>query len=261
MNMENTDILVIGSGLAGLVSALSAADEGRQVLILTKMESLLSGNTQYAQGGIIYKGIDDSPELLKKDIMEAGDGICWEPAVSRLAELGSKLVEEILIERCKVDFDKGNFNEFDLTAEGAHSEPRILHSKDNTGSTIHKAVIDEVLKHPNIKYLTNHTVVDLLTLSHHSKNSLDIYEKPACFGVFVLNNLTSKVFPIFSNQTILAAGGLGQIYKHTSNPAEATGDGIALAWRAGARCFNLQYIQFHPTTFYNDRDRKTAESL
>ena len=253
--MENIDILIIGSGLAGAVSALTAADEGRNVLIVTKMESLLSGNTPWAQGGIIYKGIDDSPEKLKKDIMEAGDGHCWEPAVEQLSNLGPKLVEDILINRCKVEFDLRSGNEFDLTAEGAHSEPRILHSKDLTGKAIQESVINELLTHPNIKVLTDHTVVDLLTLAHHSKNSLDIYEKPACFGAFILNNKTGKVFPVFSNQTILATGGLGQLYKHTSNPPEATGDGIALAWRAGTRCFNLQYIQFHPTTFYNDRDR------
>lgn len=253
--MENIDILVIGSGLAGCVAALSAADENKKVLMITKMESLLSGNTPWAQGGIIYKGIDDSPEKLKKDIMEAGDGHCWEPAVSQLAELGPKLVEDILIKRSKVEFDLRTSNEFDLTAEGAHSEPRILHSKDLTGKAIHEAVINEINIHPNIQVLLDHTVVDLLTLSHHSKNSLDIYEKPACFGAFVLNNKTGQVFPVFSNQTILATGGLGQIFKHTSNPIEATGDGIALSWRAGARCFNLQYIQFHPTTFYNDRDR------
>ncbi len=253
--MENIDILIIGSGLAGCVAALTAADEGSQVLIVTKMESLLSGNTTYAQGGIIYKGLNDSPEKLIKDTMEAGDGHCWKPAVEQLANLGPKLVEEILIKRSNVDFDLNSSKQLDLTAEGAHSEPRIIHSKDLTGKAIHEAIIKQVEIHPNIKVLLDHTVVDLLTLSHHSKISLDIYEKPACFGAFVLNNKTGQVFPIFANQTILATGGLGQIFKHTSNPIEATGDGIGLSWRAGARCFNLEYIQFHPTTFYNDRDR------
>jgi L-aspartate oxidase len=253
--MKSVDILVIGSGLAGIVSALTAADAGKKVLILSKMDSLLSGNTHYAQGGIIFKGVFDSPEKLEADIEKAGDGHCWPPAVKQLCELGPKLVEEILINRCNVDFDHKSNGNLDLTAEGAHSEHRIIHSKDKTGKAIHEAVISEMLKHPNIDYLLDHTVVDLLTLSHHSKNSLDIYEKPACFGAFVLNNLSGEVFPIFANQTILATGGLGQLYKHTSNPIEATGDGLALAWRAGARCFNLEYIQFHPTTFYNEHDR------
>ena len=253
--MLKTDILVIGSGLAGAVTAITAADLGRSVIIITKTEEILSGNTPYAQGGIIYKGIHDSTAKLKADIMEAGDGQCWEPAVDFLCELCPQLVKKILLDRCNVDFDKTKDNRFDLTAEGAHSEARILHKKDRTGESIQKSVIEQLISHPNIKVLTDHTAVDLLTLSHHSKDTLDIYKKPTCFGAFVLENKTGKVVPIFANKTILATGGVGQIYRHTTNPQEATGDGIALATRAGARCFNLQYIQFHPTTFYNERDR------
>lgn len=253
--MMKTEILVIGSGIAGCISAISAASLGKSVIIITKTKELLSGNTPWAQGGIIYKGIFDSKEKLKRDIMTAGDGHCWEIAVDQLCELGPKYVEEILIKRLNVDFDKNTDNELHLTAEGAHSEPRIIHSKDKTGLTIHQALINEINKHNNIKVLTDHTAVDLLTLSHHSVNSLDIYEKPACFGALVINNKNSKVFPIYANETILAAGGIGQIYMHTTNPPESTGDGIAMAWRAGARCFNLQYVQFHPTTFYGEKDR------
>lgn len=252
---KNTDILVIGTGLAGAIAAITAADRGSHVTIITKTPELLSGNTPYAQGGIIYKGHKDSKQKLKNDIMLAGDGHCWEPAVDQLCEFGFKLVNKLLIERFGVNFDRNEGDEFDLTAEGAHSEPRIIHSKDRTGEIIQKEVIKFLEKNPNIEILKDHTAVDLLTLSHHSKNTLDIYEKPACFGAFILDNKTSKIFPIFARETILATGGLGQIYFHTTNPPEATGDGIALAWRAGARCFNLQYIQFHPTTFYNERDR------
>lgn len=253
--MKKTDILVIGSGLAGITAAIAAADEGKQVLVITKLDTLLSGNTQYAQGGIIYKGLEDTPEKLAKDIHVAGVGHCWAPAVDQLCHLGPQLVDKYLIDRCNVDFDLFDGKRLDLTEEGAHSLPRIIHSKDKTGLSIHQAVIAELTKHPNINILTGHTVVDLLTLAHHSRNSVDIYEKPACFGVFVLDNESGDVYPIFAQHTILATGGLGQIYKHTSNPDEATGDGIAIAWRAGARCFNLQYIQFHPTTFYNQIDR------
>ncbi len=247
--MKQTDVLVIGSGLAGLTTALSAGDEGKKVLILTKLESLLSGNTQYAQGGIIYKGLNDSPEKLENDIEIAGDYHSYTPAVNQLAELGPTILEDYLIKRCKVPFDI-NGDHFDLTAEGAHSEHRIIHSKDKTGLSIHESVIQEVIKHPNIEIKTDTTVVDLLTLSHHSKNSKDIYKKPACFGVFALNNKSKEVYPILAQNTVLATGGIGQLFTHTSNPEEATGDGLALAWRAGARCFNLEYIQFHPTTFY-----------
>ncbi len=255
MTKNITEVLVIGSGLAGALAAIVAADLGRKVTIVTKTEELISGNTRYAQGGIIYRGTKDSPVKLKKDIMEAGAGHCWEPAVDLLCELGPKLVEEYLIERFQVDFDRDSHNELDLTKEGAHSVPRIIHSKDQTGQTIQESIAKQLLSHPNISIITNHTVIDLMTLSHHSTNSLDIYRKPACFGALALDNETGRVITIFAAKTILATGGLGQIYLHTTNPLEATGDGIALAWRAGARCFNLHYIQFHPTTFYNERDR------
>ncbi len=251
-----TDILIIGSGLAGATAALAAADEGKHVTLVTKTKELISGNTPYAQGGIIYKGLNDSPEKLKKDIMIAGDGHCWEVAVDQLVNMGPELVKNILIDRCHVDFDKHEKeNRLDLTAEGAHSEPRIIHSKDKTGKSIHVGVMEAVQNHPNIEVVTNHTAVDLLTLSHHSKNSLDIYEKPACFGAYILDNETETVVPVFASKTILATGGVGQIYLHTTNPKESTGDGIALAWRAGARCFNLQFIQFHPTTLYTAGER------
>lgn len=253
--MHKTDILVIGTGLAGAIAAITAADMGRKVTILTKMPELLSGNTPYAQGGIIYKGNTDSPEKLKKDIMIAGAGHSWEPAVDELVNKGPELVEEFLLNKFHIKFDKNKVDHLDLTAEGAHSEARIIHTKDNTGRNIQTAVIETLTAHPNIEFHTNRTIVDLLTLSHHSRNTLDIYKKPACFGAFVLNNETGEVYPLYSSKTILATGGLGQIYLHTSNPQESTGDGIALAWRAGARCFNLQYIQFHPTTFYGDRNR------
>lgn len=247
-------MLIIGTGLAGCIAALTAANNGIKVTLITKTKTMLSGNTPYAQGGIIYKGLDDSPLKLKQDIMKAGDGHCWEPAVDLLVNKGSALVKELLIDKYNVSFDKNGPEEYDLTAEGAHSQARIIHSKDKTGDSIHKKIISHVLKNKNIKVLTDHTAVDLLTNSHHSVKSIDIYKKPFCFGALVLDKLNSIVYPIFANNTILATGGLGRIYKHTTNPPESTGDGIALAWRAGARCLNLQYIQFHPTTLYNDRD-------
>jgi len=253
--MNQTDILVIGSGLAGAISAFVAAEKGAKVTIVTKTETLFGGNTPYAQGGIIYKGIHDSPEKLKEDILIAGDGHCREVAVDQLTQMGPQLVKDLLIDKFNVGFDKFDNDHLDLTAEGAHSEPRIIHSKDKTGEEIIKSVLQKIESHENIEILADHTVVDLLTLPHHSKNTLDIYEKPACFGVFVLDNKTGQVYPIYASQTILATGGLGQIFRHTTNPQESTGDGIAIAWRAGARCFNLQYVQFHPTTFYNERDR------
>jgi L-aspartate oxidase len=252
--MLKTELLIIGSGLAGSIAALTAAEQGKEVLLVTKTKTLIGGSTRHAQGGIIYKGMNDTPEKLKKDIMEAGDGHCWPPAVDLIANLGPRLVKELLIDKYSVDFDRNGPGDFDLTAEGAHSEPRIIHSKDRTGESIQKKIVTHIENNDKITVLTDHSIVDLLTTSHHSKNSLDIYKKPACFGAFLLDHKSGKVFPVFANNTILATGGLGQIFMHTTNPPEATGDGISIAWRAGARCFNLQYIQFHPTTLYNDRD-------
>lgn len=254
-NIYKTEFLVIGSGLAGCIAAITAADLGKHVTLLTKTDKLISGNTPWAQGGIIYKGINDKPEKLKKDILIAGDGHSWEQAVDQLVELGPGLVKELLIDRYGVDFDKNDIGELHLTEEGAHSEPRILHSKDRTGLAIHEAIAKHVLNHNNIEIIQNHTAVDLLTLSHHSVNSLDIYKKPACFGALVIDNNSGKVSPFYAEKTILATGGLGQLYLHTTNPEESTGDGIALSWRAGARSFNMEYIQFHPTTLYSDHER------
>jgi L-aspartate oxidase len=250
-----TDILVIGCGLAGAVASIIAADNGKNVVIITKTEQVLSGNTPHAQGGIIYKGIDDTPEQLAKDVMTAGAGHCWEPAVMQLAALGPQLVEKLLFGRFNVDFDKDG-EQLDVTKEGAHSLRRIIHCKDTTGNHIQQAVLSTLVNHPNITILTNHIAVDLLTLSHHSKNSVDIYKHPACFGAIVFDMQQEVTFPIFAGKTILATGGLGQIFINTTNPVEATGDGIALAMRAGVRCFNLEYIQFHPTAFYNEQRQK-----
>ena len=249
-----TEILVIGTGLAGATAAITAADRGRKVTIITKTPEILGGNTPYAQGGIIYRGLKDSPDQLKKDIMEAGAGHCWEESVDQLCQLGPDLVDRFLIDRCGVVFDS-NHDGLDLTEEGGHSIARILHAKDQSGAEIQNKVVEVLKRHKNIRIYTGHTAIDLLTFSHHSCISTDIYKKPSCFGAVVLDNKSGRVFPILANKTILATGGLGQIYLHSSNPEEAIGDGIAMGWRAGARCINLQYIQFHPTTLYHESGR------
>ncbi len=250
-----TELLVIGSGLAGAVSAIIAADEGISVTIISKTAQVLGGNTPKAQGGIIYKNSADSANDLKQDIMTAGAGHCWEPAVDQLCKEGPGLIDEFLIKRCGVSFDKNPNGELDLTEEGGHSAPRIIHTKDQTGYGIQVKVTELLKNHPRIQVLTGHTAIDLLTYSHHSNTSTDIYKKPTCFGAIVLENASGKIIPIFANRTILATGGLGQIYLHTTNPEETQGDGIAMGWRAGARCINLQYIQFHPTTLYHESSR------
>nr|MBP7215528.1 FAD-dependent oxidoreductase [Candidatus Kapabacteria bacterium] len=199
-----TEVLVIGSGLAGSIAALTAAEAGKQVTIITKTHDLMSGSTPHAQGGIIYRGENDSKDKLKEDILSAGDGASWEPAVDQLVELGPRLVKELLIDKFQVSFDYASEYQLDLTEEGAHSVRRIIHSKDKTGYAIHERIIPHIKNNPNITVLTDHTAIDLLTLSHHSTNPLDIYLKPACFGAFVLNNKTKEIFPIYAQNTILA---------------------------------------------------------
>lgn len=253
MSQQKTDILIIGLGLAGMTAAITAAKSGKKITIITKTDSLQSGNTPWAQGGIVYQGLNDSAQKLKQDILNAGAGHCWEEAVNHLCEHGSGLVKKILFDTLQTKFDKDG-RQLKRVAEGAHSDPRVIYNQDKTGLSIHQSALQYLQKLENVEILTNHTAIDLLTFSHHSTVSTDIYKKPACFGAMVLND-KKEVVPILSSKTILATGGLGQLFMHTTNPKEATGDGIAMAWRAGARCFNLHYIQFHPTALYHPSGR------
>ena len=256
MESRNTDVLIIGSGLAGATAAITAAEEGKDVIIITKTDKLKSGNTPYAQGGIVYKSNEDSPKKLKQDIINAGHDDSWEIAVDQLCNDGPKLVKEILIDKLKIDFTKkDNKTSYELTSEAAHSTKRILYCKDKTGDSIQNKILAYLKKIKNVTILTNHTAIDLLTLSHHSNHTKDIYKKPACFGIMSLNNKTKQIYPIYAKRTILSTGGIGQLYLHTTNAPESHGDGIAMAWRAGVRCFNLHYIQFHPTALYHESER------
>ncbi len=251
-----TDVLIIGSGMAGSVAALTAADAGSEVVLITKTEAMASGNTHHAQGGIVFRGAGDTPERLKADILAAGAGHCYEPAVDLFCREGPDLVQSLLIDRLEVPFahtSKGD--EYHRTSEAAHSVPRILHAKDQTGKVLETALISAIAKHPQITSLSGRTAMDLLTSSHHSANLQDTYRLPRCFGALFFNQATGEVEPVFARQTILATGGIGRLYLHTTNPVEARGDGIAMAWRAGARCVNLHYIQFHPTALYHESGR------
>ncbi|MBM3269323.1 MAG: L-aspartate oxidase [Candidatus Sericytochromatia bacterium] len=249
-----TDVLILGSGIAGCAAALAAADQGARVLVVTKEDSPQESNTYYAQGGIIFRGVEDSPERLAADIRAAGAGLCWEPAVRLLATEGPRLVQDVLIDRLGIGFDREG-ETFHLTQEAAHSQPRILHHKDRTGKAIAAGLVARIADHPNVEVLTGHTAVDLLTLSHHSLDPLDVYKEPTCVGAYVLDQTAAHVYPVLASQTILATGGLGRLYLHTTNPPSARGDGIALADRAGARLINMQYIQFHPTALYHPSGR------
>ncbi len=244
-----TDLLVIGSGLGGLATAWDAAKRGCEVTLLTRAHEPEDSNTNWAQGGIIYRGHDESPEQLVADILSAGAGLSSPEAASLLSHEGPRLVKNILIDELQVPFDPSpeHPGELDLTSEAGHSIPRIIHFKDRTGFSIEQAFFERVQAHPKVKVLTNATAVDLLTASHHSVEPTDVYRPLTCVGAYVLDQTNGKVFSILAKETILATGGLGSVFLHTTNPPGARGDGIAMAYRAGARCINLQYVQFHPT--------------
>src|ERR1700733_3573282 len=244
-----TDLLVIGSGLGGLATAWDAAKRGCEVTLLTRAHEPEDSNTNWAQGGIIYRGHGESPEQLVADILSAGAGLSSPEAASLLSHEGPRLVKKILIDELQVPFDPSpeHPGELDLTSEAGHSIPRIIHFKDRTGFSIEHAFFERVQAHPKINVMANSTAVDLLTASHHSIEPTDVYRPLTCVGAYVLDQTSGKISSILAKETILATGGLGSVFLHTTNPPGARGDGIAMAYRAGARCINLQYVQFHPT--------------
>ncbi|NLF39194.1 L-aspartate oxidase [bacterium] len=249
-NSRETDVLVIGTGIGGCSAALAAADAGCRVIMVTRGAGVEKSSTVRAQGGIIYRGKNDSAAALMKDIMAAGDGLCDPVAVKQLATKGPPLVREMLINRAGVPFDRTKHGGCDLTREGGHGIARIIHCSDWTGRSIAHALWDAVRAHGRITVIEHQTAVDLLTTSHHSHNPVDVYRPITCVGAYVLDNRSHHVGAVIAKQTVLASGGLGQVYLHTTNSEGARGDGYAMALRAGARLANMEYVQFHPTTLH-----------
>jgi len=246
-----TDVLIIGCGVAGTVAALQLAEAGVAVTLVTRADSPAETNTYYAQGGIIYRGADDSPELLAEDITRAGAGHCSPEAVAILAAQGPDLVREILIDQAGISFDREQDGALSLVREGGHSVPRIVHAADATGKAIEAGLLSALSASPNVTLLTGHTAIDLLTPSHHSLNRLSVYEPRSCVGAYLLDQTGDRVVRCLAKKTVLATGGLGQIFLRTTNPPGARGDGLAMAYRASARVINSEFVQFHPTTFFD----------
>jgi len=251
---RDCDVLVLGTGIAGCAAALSAARAGAQVLLVTRSSHAESSNTFWAQGGIVGCPKNDAPGRLAADIERAGGGLCNRAAVELLAREGPEIVERLLIGELRVPFDRAD-GDFDWALEGAHAIPRVLHVKDETGRPIERALLDAVQANARVTILLSHTAVDFLTPAHDSADPLDRYLEPSVVGAYLLDRGSNEVLPVRAGATILATGGLGQVYLHTTNPSGARGDGVAMAARAGARLLNLQFVQFHPTALVHPRGR------
>jgi L-aspartate oxidase len=195
----------------------------------------------------VGRGTDDSAALLEEDILAAGAGLSYPPAVKLLAERGPLLLDEVLIGQTGLEFDRDPSGNLMMGLEAAHTRRRILHVGDGTGKAIMQALLRKLAELPNIHLLQKHTVVDLITFPHHARDLLAVYQPLACHGAYVFSQETRQVQPILARHTILATGGIGQIFLNTTNPVGARGDGVAMAYRAGANIVNAEYVQFHPT--------------
>ncbi|HSI12546.1 MAG TPA: L-aspartate oxidase [Chthoniobacter sp.] len=249
--MNEFDFIIIGSGIAGLSFALQAAAHGR-VAIVTK-RARAESNTAWAQGGIAsVTSTEDSFELHVQDTLEAGAGLCDEKVVRTIVMDGPARIRELI--DFGVHFDERELpdgsHELDLAREGGHSKRRILHARDLTGREIEDALLAAIAKHPQIVVLENHMAVDLITLG-----KLGFVSSDRCLGVYVLNEASGEVVALRGDRVVLATGGCGKVYLYTTNPGIATGDGVAMAWRAGAKVSNMEFIQFHPTCLFHPEAR------
>ena len=252
--MKNTqmllcDVLIIGSGLAGLTSALKLADH-KKVLIVSKRE-ILDSSSHWAQGGVAaVMSNEDSIESHVKDTEFVGGGLTDPKVASFVASHGKKAIE--WLNDLHVPFSRDDTtHQFHLTKEGGHSHRRVVHAKDATGLAIQATLSEQVKAHVNITILENHIAVDLITEKKSLK--VDRIKSNRCLGAYVLNNKTGKVITVSAQETILAAGGVSKVYLYTTNPDVSTGDGVAMAWRAGCRVANMEFIQFHPTCLFHPK--------
>jgi L-aspartate oxidase len=246
--MKQFDFIVLGSGIAGLSFALKAAAHGR-VAIITK-KNRAESNTNYAQGGIAaVTSKEDSFEMHVRDTLEAGAGLCDETVVRTIVEEGPERIRELIDLGMKFsERSVGNSRELDLGKEGGHSKRRILHAKDVTGREIERALLAAIAARGNIEIFENHFAIDLITTKKLGRPGPN-----RCLGAYVLNKPAGRVETFAARTVLLATGGCGKVYLYTTNPDIATGDGVAMAYRAGAAIANKEFIQFHPTCLYHPK--------
>ena len=251
MKTLRTDCLVIGAGLAGVAYALHAARAGLKVALVSR-GGKFDANSDRAQGGIIYD-TEGASGLLAKDIMEASAGTANPAAIAHLVENGPSAIEELLMGEHPVEFDHKPDGTLEFTREGGHSARRIIHAQDRTGHAILKSVARQVSEEPNITRYAGATAIDLLTLSHSAEGAENRYAPLTAYGAWILLPDATDPVPFLAKKTILATGGLGQIYQHTTNTRGAVGHGVSMAYRVGARVIDMEYVQFHPTVFYGKK--------
>src|SRR5512135_3147148 len=251
MIMKQYDFLVLGSGVAGLFYALKVAPRGR-VAVITKKDRAES-NTNYAQGGIAaVTSKEDTFEMHVQDTLKAGAGLCKEAAVRTIVEEGPARIAELI--ELGMQFTEREIprshgaRELDLGREGGHSKRRILHAKDITGREIERALLAAMAEQPNIEIFENHLAINLITTG-----KLGYVGENQCLGVYALDRQAGQVETFAAPVTVLATGGTGKVYLYTTNPDIAAGDGVAMAWRAGAAVANMEFIQFHPTCLYHPK--------
>jgi len=247
MSKHNSEILIIGAGLAGISLALRLAVSGRKVMIVAK-GPLTESSSNWAQGGIAAAvGPGDTIAAHADDTLEAGAGLCNKETVEYVVERGPECIQ--WLEDHGVVFthsDDGDHTPLHLTREGGHSERRVVHAADATGNAIMTVLQEQVTRHPNIEVLTNKIIIDMITTGKFSSN-----ESNRCVGAYALDRETNRVVTLSADIVVLATGGASKVYLYTSNMDTATGDGMAMAWRAGCRVANLEFVQFHPTCLYH----------
>ena len=247
--MQQFDVLIIGSGLAGLSLALRTAADKK--ICLVSKRTINDSASNWAQGGIAaVLNDEDSIEAHIQDTLTAGAGLCDAAVTKKVVEHGKETVEWLIqqgVHFTREEDDSG----YHLTREGGHSHRRIIHAADATGHAVQVTLAEKVRQHPNITLMENHIAVDLITTKKVKTKDTDSFSSNACLGAYVLDNTTGKVITIGAQNTVLASGGAGKVYLYTTNPDVSTGDGIAMAWRAGCRVANMEFIQFHPTCLYH----------
>ncbi len=247
MRKIHVDTLVVGAGIAGSTTAKYLLDGGQSVFLASARDLDVS-NSSWAQGGIVYE--DKDPASLTKDIQYASQQSSNHDAVDFIVKNGAKAVEDLLIKNLKVPFDKEDDGELSFTKEAAHSKNRIIHISDFTGKGIVEKLHEDLHTKDKLQFRGNVCAIDLITLAHHSLNSQHQYQPSRVMGAYFLDVSKKEIFAVIADRTVLATGGVGQVYSRTTNAPGSFGHGISMAYRIGARVMNLEYVQFHPTVFY-----------